>query len=95
MIPLVGGPLEAIAIAALAMAGLVAWLRRPRRYRGPRLVDESGGIDRSTLTAAEREARDAPRTAALKAQDAPGAVPPPTASRSRSGRRSDRDRSGN
>jgi hypothetical protein len=59
VIPLVGGPIEGLAIAAFAVAGLVAWLRR-RRYRGPRLVDEQSGIDHSALAAAEREARVAP-----------------------------------
>ena len=59
MIPLVGGPLEALAIAGFAVAGLVAWLRR-RRYRGPRLLDDRSGINHSALAAAEREAREAP-----------------------------------
>ncbi len=60
MIPLVGGTVEALAIAGFAVAGLVVWLRRGRGYRGPRLVDEGSGVDHSTLAAAEREARDAP-----------------------------------
>ncbi len=94
MIPLVGGPIEALTVAGLAVAGLVAWLRRRRSYRGPRLLDGGPAIDHSTLAAAEREARAAPRDAALKAPDAPAAAQRPPSSRSRSERRSDRDRSG-
>jgi hypothetical protein len=94
VIPLVGGPLEAMTIAALAIAGLIAWLRRPRGYRGPRLHDDRGGIDPGTLSAAEREVRDAPRHAALRARDGADGGPAPPGARSRSDRRSDRDRSG-
>ena len=94
MIPLVGGPLEALAIAVLAVAGLIGWLRRPPRYRGPRLVDERGGIDPGPLSAAEREVRQAPRDAALSKLDVPDAGRSRPEQRTRSARRSDRDRSG-
>jgi hypothetical protein len=94
VILLIGGPLEALAIAAFALAGMVAWLRR-RRYRGPRLVGDDTTIDHSTLAAAEREAREAPWDAALRAPGAPSAGSPPLSSRSRSAHRSDRGRSGN
>jgi hypothetical protein len=57
MIPFVSGPIEALAIAGFAVAGLVAWLRRGRGYRGPRLVGDEP--DRASLEAAEREAREA------------------------------------
>ncbi|MGH7630700.1 MAG: hypothetical protein ACREOF_15210 [Gemmatimonadales bacterium] len=60
MIPLIGGPVEALAIAGVAIAALVAWLRRARGNRGPRLVDDGAGIDRDALEAAEREVREAP-----------------------------------
>jgi hypothetical protein len=92
VIPLVGGPLEALTIAALALAGVVGWLRRPRGYRGPRLHDDGGGVDPGALSAAEREVRDAPRQAALKVRSGAGEAPAPPGGRSRSGRRSDRDR---
>ena len=60
MIPLVGGPVEALTIAAVAVAALATWLSRNRRYPGPRLVADEADIDRSTLEAAERDARAAP-----------------------------------
>lgn len=60
MIPLVGGPLEALAIAGFAVAGLVVWLRRGRGYRGPRLVGDEPDVDHAALEAAEREVREAP-----------------------------------
>jgi hypothetical protein len=92
VIPLVGGPLEALAIAALTVAGLIGWLRRPRRYRGPRLVDERSGIDPGPLSQAEREVRHASPDAALRAPDAPDAGRSLPGQRTRSARRSDRDR---
>ena len=94
MIPFVGGPIEALAIAGFALAGVVTWLRRKRRYPGPRLVDEGSGIDHSTLAAAEREARDAPRDAAITAPGAPAAVPLPPSTSTRSAQTSDPGRSG-
>ncbi|HEU5169454.1 MAG TPA: hypothetical protein VFU46_02890 [Gemmatimonadales bacterium] len=60
-----GGPVEVLLIAAIAITGLVGWLVRDRRYPGPRLLDEEPRIDRNTLDAAEREARDAPASAAV------------------------------
>ena len=92
MIPFVGGPLEALAIAAFAMAGLVVWIRRRRRYPGPRLVSDDRGIDHSALAAAEREAREAPPEAGITAPGAPTGVPRPPLTNTRSERKSDRGR---
>lgn len=94
MIPFVGGPIEALAIAGFAVAGVVVWLTRRRQYRGPRLVDDGRGIDQTALAAAEREAREAPRDAAITAPGAPAAAPPPLSRNTRSEQRSDRGRSG-
>jgi hypothetical protein len=52
---LVSTPLGSLAIAALAVVGLVAWLARDRRHPGPRLVGRPPAIDRATLDAAEKE----------------------------------------
>jgi hypothetical protein len=92
--PWVGGPVEIVTVAVFAIAGLVVWLRRGRGYQGPRLMDDRNGIDHSALAAAEREARDAPPDAALRAPGAPTAVTPPPLPHNRSARTSDRDRSG-
>lgn len=54
---IVSGPLGTLLVALVAIAALVVWLRRDRRYPGPRLTDEDG-IDREELEAAEREVRD-------------------------------------
>jgi hypothetical protein len=54
---LVSTPLGSLAIAALAVVGLVAWLVRDRRHPGPRLVGRPPTIDRAALDAAEREVR--------------------------------------
>ena len=55
--PLIGGPIPAIFLAAVLIVGLVLWLVRERRYPGPRLHGEDG-IDREELEAAEREVRE-------------------------------------
>ncbi len=44
-------------MALAALVALVLWLRRDRRYPGPRPA-EGDGIDREELEAAEREVRD-------------------------------------
>ena len=54
---IVSGPLGTLLVALVAIAALVVWLRRERRYRGPRLADDDG-IDREELEAAEREVRE-------------------------------------
>ncbi|HEX7335947.1 MAG TPA: hypothetical protein VF252_01965 [Gemmatimonadales bacterium] len=54
---IVSGPLGTLLVALVAIAALVVWLRRDRRYPGPRLADEDG-IDREELEAAEREVRE-------------------------------------
>jgi len=54
--PLISGPIQTLLVAAVAIIALVLWLRRGRRYRGPRLADDE--IDREELEAAEREVRD-------------------------------------
>jgi hypothetical protein len=55
--PLIGGPVPAVFLAAVLLVGLVIWLVRERRYPGPRLHGEEG-IDREELEAAEREVRE-------------------------------------
>lgn len=53
--PLVSGTLSTLVVAALAVAGVVRWLLRDRRYPGPRLVGGPPAIDRDALERAERE----------------------------------------
>ena len=55
--PMVSGPVGTLLVALAAVIALVLWLRRDRRYPGPRL-DNEAGIDREELEAAEREVRD-------------------------------------
>ncbi len=54
---IVGGPVGTLLVGLAALIALVLWLRRDRRYPGPRLADDDG-IDREELEAAEREVRD-------------------------------------
>lgn len=54
--PLIGGPVQTLLVALVAIIALVLWLRRDRKYPGPRLADDE--IDREELEAAEREVRD-------------------------------------
>jgi hypothetical protein len=55
--PLITGPVVTLLVAFVALIALVIWLRRDRKYPGPRLHGEEG-IDREELEAAEREVRD-------------------------------------
>jgi hypothetical protein len=59
--PILSEPVGVLLVAAAAISGLVVWLFRDRRYRGPRLLSEDDGIDREVLEAAEREAREVRR----------------------------------
>jgi hypothetical protein len=68
--PLIGGPVSAIFIAAVLLVGVVLWLMRERRHPGPRLHGEDG-IDREELEAAEREVRELER-GALPDDERPG-----------------------
>jgi hypothetical protein len=68
--PLIGGPVSAIFIAAVLLVGVVLWLVRERRYPGPRPYGEDG-IDHEELEAAEREVREL-ETGALPDNDRPG-----------------------
>ncbi len=54
--PIISGPVQTLLVALAAIIALVLWLRRDRRYPGPRLADDE--IDREELEAAEREVRD-------------------------------------
>lgn len=54
---IISGPLGTLLVALVALVALVLWLRRDRRYPGPRREDDDG-IDREELEAAEREVRD-------------------------------------
>jgi hypothetical protein len=56
--PILSEPVGVLLVAAAAIAGLVVWLFRDRRYRGPRLLTDDNGIDREVLEEAEREARE-------------------------------------
>ena len=55
--PIITEPTGTLLVALAAIAALVLWLRRDRKYPGPRLHGDSG-IDREELEAAEREVRD-------------------------------------
>ena len=55
--PVLGGPIEILLVAAASLVALVVWLRRERRYPGPRLHGDEG-IDHEALEAAEREVRE-------------------------------------
>lgn len=68
--PLIGGPVPAILLAAVLIVGLVLWLLRERRYPGPRLHGEDD-IDREELEAAEREVREL-EAGALPEDERPG-----------------------
>jgi hypothetical protein len=54
---IISGPVGTILVAFLAIIALVLWIRRDRRYPGPRLHGTTG-IDREELEAAEREVKD-------------------------------------
>jgi hypothetical protein len=52
---LLSGTLATLVVAGLAVAGLVRWFLRDRRYPGPQLVGGPPAIDRDALERAERE----------------------------------------
>jgi hypothetical protein len=56
--PIITMPVGTLLIAFAAIIALVLWLRRDRRYPGPRLQSEEEGIDREKLEKAEREVRE-------------------------------------
>jgi len=56
--PLVSGPIGTMLVALVVVVALGVWLRRERRYPGPRLDSEHRGIDYELLEEAEREVRD-------------------------------------
>ena len=55
--PIITEPVGIILVACAAVLALILWLRRDRRYPGPRLHADDG-IDREELEQAEREVRD-------------------------------------
>jgi hypothetical protein len=55
--PIITEPMGTLLIALAALAALVIWFRRERKYPGPRLHGDSG-IDYEELEAAEREVQD-------------------------------------
>ena len=78
--PIISGPVGTLLVAVAAILALVLWLRRERRYPGPRLADDDG-IDREELEAAEREVRELDSSArpeeGFPGDDwGPGATPP-------------------
>ncbi len=56
--PMVSGPVGTLLVALAALIALVLWLRRDRRYPGPRREAGDDGIDHEELEAAEREVRE-------------------------------------
>jgi len=56
--PMITGPVGTLLVALAAIVALIIWLRRDRRYPGPRLQSEDDGIDREELERAEREVRE-------------------------------------
>ncbi len=67
--PVIGGPMPAVLLAAVLIVALAIWLRRDRRYPGPRLHGVEA-IDREELEEAEREVRDL-EAGALPEEDRP------------------------
>ena len=56
--PVIGGAVEGVLVAAALVVAVAIWLvRRRRPYPGPRLHG-GDGIDRAELEAAEQEVRD-------------------------------------
>jgi len=55
--PIITEPMGTLLIALAALAALLIWFTRDRKYPGPRLHGDSG-IDHEELEAAEREVRD-------------------------------------
>jgi hypothetical protein len=56
--PIVSEPVGTLLVALAALIALVLWLRRDRRYPGPRIETDDNEIDYAELEAAEREVRD-------------------------------------
>ena len=57
-LPIIGGPVSVLLVAAALMVAVVVWLLRRKRHPGPRLAADHDDIDREELDAAEREVRD-------------------------------------
>jgi hypothetical protein len=55
--PIITEPMGTLLIALAAVAALLLWLRKGRKYPGPRLHGDAG-IDYQELEEAEREVRD-------------------------------------
>jgi hypothetical protein len=56
--PIFTSPIGSLIIAVAAIVALILWLRRDRRYPGPRLHSEGDKIDYQELEQAEREVRE-------------------------------------
>lgn len=55
---MITGPIGSVLVALAAIVALIVWLRRDRRYPGPRLHGPEPEIDHEELEQAEREVRD-------------------------------------
>jgi len=55
---MITGPVGGLLVAFAAIVALIVWLRRDRRYPGPRLHGAEPEIDHEELEQAEREVRD-------------------------------------
>jgi hypothetical protein len=56
--PIITSPVGTLLIAFAAIIALLLWVRRDRRYPGPRLQSDDDGIDHEELERAEREVRE-------------------------------------
>jgi hypothetical protein len=56
--PIISEPVGTLLVALAALVAFVLWLRRDRRYPGPRIETDNNEIDHEELEAAEREVRE-------------------------------------
>jgi hypothetical protein len=56
--PIITEPVGTILVASAVIVALIIWLRREKRYPGPRLQSDEDEIDHEELERAEREIRE-------------------------------------